>query len=1219
MLGCSAYGQISRNSPPTGTWTNVNNSGVGNIVTEGWLQFKETGSGVRLRTGAIPDGYLLQRSGTNLIGVSAGALSDGNKGDIIVSGSGTNWIRTDSILRYGAIPNDGLSDTAAIRAAILATTNATLYFPPGEWLLTDIGGDELLLIEHAVNLQGAGSKNTRLVVSSSVGASVDVIRYHPPVGVAMSHLFMRGIEIVAESGTPGRDGIVIDTTDQGMAYTYFEDVNVLTQLGGYGFRLVNPTLTDGWFISALRDCRFAGGVFLQRAGDNIIIENCNMYGNGWGFDASFVAGASSTLLLNNNLTSKAGQIRIGGGTDVNLIGNNCEWPQSGTTAGAGDPLVQINGAGDQVITLSMIGNTLAASGVADTDGIETTYVKPGSVFIGNQITVSGTGTKIQEAYAHYFDHETGGIGFGTTTPAAFGDYAFQWNTNGPMKTVFRNINTNASASSDIGLNAWGGTWWLSMGSTAKDTNGLSLKLDSAEHMRLSSFGNLGIGTAIADNFGKFVVQKDTSGPARAWIKNDNQTSSASTELILNAWGNQWGFYMGSTSNNNNALSFRLDPYGTPAPKMTLTTDGFLGIGTTNPVGILHIGSTSPVTVASSGFVGIGTTNPISLLHLSAIEPTYHMQANGVGNFRTIYGSDGIVRLTLDSAANTNILTIADNGNVGVGVTPDANARLQTSSFSAPQIDQAPLIVTIANGETLTLDNTTNKVRAKVTGAAWTILVPASAPSTNHEGFWIEVTNTVATVASFNKLLYRQAITNDVDSVTNSLATANFWMRILPSNDGTLVFNQIIVTDDDFSRSSGSSSGGISGLTTGTLPYADSATTLADSPMTRDDAYTVRAANINATTNIRTASIISTNGVLSGSDMFTYFDVSVFTTSAGALNSDLTKRGSALFASGGLALSSANRIAWTSGNGSSSDGATFGSRTGGFSSPSAGVISADTTADGNGLATLQAGALSASTLGTFGSMTVGTNITITAPLGFVGNLADFKVDSVTKFNVTETGRMDVQGGARIEGNTRFADGAEFYWTTRSILSSPANGQLRLANNAATETALFGLSSGDLSITPSGGDVNLAALVKHNGLKRCNTLYTATDTTLGNVTDLTVTVAASTKYFFRAQLNCTLDATDSGKYAIGGTATATSINYRVRRLGASLAVTSSTLQTSLGSAVNAVATITDDDVVIEGDIVVNAGGTLTVQFAKVTDASADSTVAAGSKFEVWIPTN
>jgi hypothetical protein len=131
---------------------------------------------------------------------------------------------------------------------------------------------------------------------------------------------------------------------------------------------------------------------------------------------------------------------------------------------------------------------------------------------------------------------------------------------------------------------------------------------------------------------------------------------------------------------------------------------------------------------------------------------------------------------------------------------------------------------------------------------------------------------------------------------------------------------------------------------------------------------------------------------------------------------------------------------------------------------------------------------------------------------------------------------------------------------------------------------------------------------------STQFNKTDATLANVTGLSAALQPGRTYKFLAVLDATLDPAGGAQYAVGGTCTATSINYRVRHLGASSTVTSSTRQTALGSAVNSTTALTDDDVVIEGLITVKAEGTLTVQFAQQS-ANGRSSVLAGSNMLVW----
>jgi hypothetical protein len=137
----------------------------------------------------------------------------------------------------------------------------------------------------------------------------------------------------------------------------------------------------------------------------------------------------------------------------------------------------------------------------------------------------------------------------------------------------------------------------------------------------------------------------------------------------------------------------------------------------------------------------------------------------------------------------------------------------------------------------------------------------------------------------------------------------------------------------------------------------------------------------------------------------------------------------------------------------------------------------------------------------------------------------------------------------------------------------------------------------------------------GQSRTTAQFDAVATTaLANVTGLSVTLIAGRKYKFRASLWVTADVVGGSKYAIGGTATATSIVYNINAInnGTSVfAITSK--QTALGGSAGQVGA-TDVFVEIIGTIVCNAAGTLTVQFAQNV-ANGTSSVLINSTFEVF----
>lgn len=134
-----------------------------------------------------------------------------------------------------------------------------------------------------------------------------------------------------------------------------------------------------------------------------------------------------------------------------------------------------------------------------------------------------------------------------------------------------------------------------------------------------------------------------------------------------------------------------------------------------------------------------------------------------------------------------------------------------------------------------------------------------------------------------------------------------------------------------------------------------------------------------------------------------------------------------------------------------------------------------------------------------------------------------------------------------------------------------------------------------------------------LSRVSTQFDKTsDTTLANVTDLTANVLASGVYAFRAYLSTTAGASGGMKVAISGTATATSISVNATNKNGTT-INANSKATALDSAVGAATAVTTD-IIIEGTIVVNAAGTLTVQMAQNASNGTASSVLVNSNFSV-----
>jgi len=161
-------------------------------------------------------------------------------------------------------------------------------------------------------------------------------------------------------------------------------------------------------------------------------------------------------------------------------------------------------------------------------------------------------------------------------------------------------------------------------------------------------------------------------------------------------------------------------------------------------------------------------------------------------------------------------------------------------------------------------------------------------------------------------------------------------------------------------------------------------------------------------------------------------------------------------------------------------------------------------------------------------------------------------------------------------------------------------------ATSGTAILkGSGSGGFSAASSGTDYEPA----HSLDCRVTSQFDKTsDTNLANIPGLSATLVAGQTYTFEAVLFVTSGATGVNKTAVSGTCTATSIIYDSLRLitaGFPTLVRATALDTS-----SAGSTSGSVQILIRGTIVVNAGGTLTIQFAQNVSSANTSSVLVGS---------
>lgn len=124
---------------------------------------------------------------------------------------------------------------------------------------------------------------------------------------------------------------------------------------------------------------------------------------------------------------------------------------------------------------------------------------------------------------------------------------------------------------------------------------------------------------------------------------------------------------------------------------------------------------------------------------------------------------------------------------------------------------------------------------------------------------------------------------------------------------------------------------------------------------------------------------------------------------------------------------------------------------------------------------------------------------------------------------------------------------------------------------------------------------------------------TGTTLTNITGLSVPVTAAGTYAFEVYLTGTSTINSGVKFAVANSGTTTSAVYTGAQWNNTTQNARATT-TTMGTAVGAATTVFTD-ASISGEVVVNAAGNLTVQFAQNAAHADTTTVNAGSTFRVW----
>lgn len=239
-----------------------------------------------------------------------------------------------------------------------------------------------------------------------------------------------------------------------------------------------------------------------------------------------------------------------------------------------------------------------------------------------------------------------------------------------------------------------------------------------------------------------------------------------------------------------------------------------------------------------------------------------------------------------------------------------------------------------------------------------------------------------------------------------------------------------------------------------------------------------------------------------------------------------------------------------------------------------------------------------------------NVTMPSTVPLAADGTGTGIEAALRVNVGTAGAPVINGGAL---------GTPSSGTGTNITNIPAPNLIGTIA-AARMPALTGdctTSVGTVAVicTQSAGDYKVTGFLQTGGDVRVTSQFDKTSSAvLADIPGLSVTLTSGLTYGFQANLYTSSNVASGVKASMAGTATATAVTFTGAYL-ASAGFSSYGRATALGGAIGGVTAVTDAEIIINGTITVNAGGTLTAQFAQNVSGGTASSVLIGSTLKVW----
>jgi hypothetical protein len=312
----------------------------------------------------------------------------------------------------------------------------------------------------------------------------------------------------------------------------------------------------------------------------------------------------------------------------------------------------------------------------------------------------------------------GNVGIGTTTMFANSAVTVTRNQDASTRLSVRNDTSGSSAGAAVVLNAFGNSWVVECGASAKNSNALTFAVDATaspptERMRITAAGDVGIGTS-SPAFRLEAVSSGNTQVARFRTGGSDTTDIVSFErndsavrAVIKYTGVDGTISYGTTTNHplafltNNTERARIDSAGNVAIGTTDTTNAFVTLTKANASLRLDPGSGGAV--------------------IQSVETAVAFRNLTLASGTTIFETGGSERARITSAGEFLVGTSTDAGN-GLSMRPAASSGSFQLFFNRPGtsasgnvlafLDNGTLVGTINHNNTSTTYATSSDYRLK---------------------------------------------------------------------------------------------------------------------------------------------------------------------------------------------------------------------------------------------------------------------------------------------------------------------------------------------------------------------------------------------------------------------------------------------------------------------------------------------------------------------------